>query len=191
MNFKQIKNIVIGITGASGIIYAKLLIEYFQFLNVNNNFNISVVFSKTGKDVTQHEIGNDFIKNIPYKIYNNNDFNAPFASGSSVTDTMIIIPCSMGTLGRIAHGTSESLICRTADVILKEKKKLILVTRETPLNLIHIKNMEILTLAGGIILPASPSFYLNPQNITEACHTIIYKIIDLLNVKQDIPRWGK
>lgn len=187
---KRNKQIVIAITGASGSIYAKLLLEYLNNLPLKEKFEINVILSETGKKVAEHELGASFLSDITNKTYNINDFNAPFASGSSVADAMIVVPCSMGTLGRIANGTSDNLICRTADVILKERKKLILVTRETPLNLIHIRNMETICLAGGIIMPANPSFYLNPKNITEACMTVVHRIVDILNIYHETKRWA-
>ncbi len=184
-------NIVVGITGASGSVYAKSLIEYLCILQQNHKLKIDIIYSETGKEVALHETGKDFTADYQVNIYENYNFHAPFASGSSVADALVVVPCSMGTLGRIAHGSSDNLICRTADVILKEKKKLILVTRESPLNLIHIKNMELITLAGGIVLPASPSFYLKPQTIDELVNTITYRIVDLLCIPHEIPRWGQ
>lgn len=189
--YKKQLNIVVGITGASGSIYARSLIEYLCKLKTKNNLRVDVIYTETGKEVAIHETGSDFTKDFPVNIYQNNDFYAPFASGSATADALVVIPCSMGTLGRIAHGSSDNLICRTADVVLKERKKLILVSRETPLNLIHIKNMELITLAGGIILPASPSFYLKPQTIEELTNTITFRIIDLLGIEHEISRWGK
>ena len=183
------KNIVVAITGASGSIYAKYLIDYLDKLNTDNSIKINIIFSKTGKEVAQHELGEDFCKDTAHKIYEENNFYAPFASGSNAADALIVIPCSMGTLGRIANGTSDNLICRAADVVLKENKKLILVTRETPLNLIHIKNMERVTLAGGVILPANPSFYLKPQTIDDIINSVIYRVVDHIGLDQNISRW--
>lgn len=191
MNSNKVQNIVIGITGASGSIYAKTLLNYLQQIKLSHNLNISLIFSETGQEVAKHELGNDFLEESNVNKYRINDYNAPFASGSSVADAMVIVPCSMGTLGRVAHGTSDNLICRTADVILKERKRLILVTRETPLNLIHIKNMELITLAGGIILPASPSFYLQAKSIEDLINSVVFRILDLLNLNPTIKRWGK
>src|SRR4051812_7198942 len=116
--------------------------------------------------------------------------NAPFASGSNAPDAMVIIPCSMGTLGRIAHGYSEDVLLRAADVVLKEKKKLILVPRETPLSLVHIRNMELLLLAGATILPANPIFYTNPKTIQEVVDTVVARVLDHLGVANRLaPRW--
>ena len=113
-----------------------------------------------------------------------------FASGSNAPDAMVIIPCSMGTLGRIAHGSSEDVLLRAADVALKEKKKLILVPRETPLNLIHVKNFELLLQAGATILPANPSFYTRPRNVEQVVDTVVARVLDHLGLPQQlVPRW--
>src|SRR5258707_2472327 len=112
--------------------------------------------------------------------------NAPFASGSNAVDAMIIIPCSMGTVGRIAHGYSEDVLLRAADVVLKEKKKLILVPRETPLNLIHVKNFELLLLAGAVLLPANPSFYTRPQTVEAVADTVVARVLDHLGVEHQL-----
>jgi 4-hydroxy-3-polyprenylbenzoate decarboxylase len=118
--------------------------------------------------------------------------NAPFASGSNPADAMVVIPCSMGTLGRIAHGYSEDVLLRSADVALKEKKKLILVPREAPLNLVHIRNFELLLLAGAIILPANPSFYTQPKTVEEVVDTVVARVLDHLGVAHGLSaRWGE
>lgn len=185
------KNILVAITGASGAIYAKQLLEKLNALKEKENLEISVIYSKTGKEVAIHEIGYDFVKDLNLKTYEDNNFYAPFASGSSPADILVIAPCSMGTLGRIANGFSDSLITRAADVVLKERKKLILLTRETPLNLIHIKNMELISLSGGIIVPASPSFYNKPANIEDLVNTVVFRILDLMQIEINYDRWGK
>jgi len=116
--------------------------------------------------------------------------NAPFASGSNPPDVMVVIPCTMGTLGRIAHGFSEDVLLRSADVVLKEKRKLILVPRETPLSLVHVKNFELLLLAGAIILPANPSFYTGPKTIQEVADTVVSRVLDHIGVPNKLmPRW--
>lgn len=181
--------IVVAITGASGSIYAKLLLDKL-FLLKEQWKELSVVMSKNAKDVWQHEIGNDCYKNYEVKFFEKNDFTAPFASGSAKYNIMIVVPCSMGTLGRIAGGISDDLITRAADVVLKERRKLILVARETPYNLIHIKNMETVTLAGGIICPATPSFYSKPQSIEALANTVIDRVIDLAGLENKTYRWG-
>jgi flavin prenyltransferase len=183
------QKIVIAVTGASGSVYAKVLLDKLEALN--NQINaISVVMTDNAKAVWLHELGNDFYKNYTVNFYDKNDFNAPFASGSGQYNTMIVVPCSMGTLGRIATGVSNDLITRAADVILKERRRLILVARETPYNLIHIKNMQAVTEAGGIICPATPSFYSKPTTIEEAAATVVDRIIDLAGLKNETYRWG-
>ena len=152
------KKIVVCISGASGSIYAKILLD--KLIAVKTQWTeLSVVMTENAKFVWQTELDNDNYKNYDVKFYGTNDFMAPFASGSGQYDTMIIIPCSMGTLGRIATGVSNDLITRAADVVLKERRRLICVVRDTPYNLVHIRNMETVTLAGGFICPATPSFY--------------------------------
>jgi len=183
------KKIAIAITGASGSIYAKLLLEKLAELNEQLE-ELSIVMTDNAKFVWQTEIGNTDYDKFSGRYFSTKDFTAPFASGSAKYDALIIIPCSMGTLGRIASGISNDLITRAADVMLKERKKLVCVIRDAPYNLIHIRNMETVTLAGGIICPASPSFYNNPNTIEEAVQTIINRIIDLINLNSSSFRWG-
>ena len=180
--------IIVAITGASGSIYAKVLLDQLVLLKEQIEA-VGIVMSKNSKDVWQFELGNDSYKDYPFKYYEKNDFMAPFASGSAQYNTMIVAPCSMGTLARIATGLSNDLVTRAADVILKERRKLILINRDTPLNLIHINNMKTITEAGGIILPASPSFYSKPNNFEELAATVIDRAIDLANLKKDSYRW--
>lgn len=181
--------IVVAITGASGAIYAKCLLD--SLVNMKDQYEaVGVLMSDNAKIVWQTELGNTDYINYPFDFYKKNDFNAPFASGSAQYNIMIVVPCSMGTLGRIAAGISDDLTTRAADVILKERRKLILVARETPYNLIHIKNMETVTLAGGIICPATPSFYSNPKTIEEVAYTVVHRIIDLAGLKNPSFRWG-
>lgn len=182
--------IVVGVTGASGAVYAQELLNKLVILSEQIS-EVGIVFSNNAKTVWEYELNNKNYENYPFRIYEKNDFSAPFASGSAKYNTMIIIPCSMGTMGRIANGTSDDLITRAADVMLKERRKLILVTRDTPLNLIHIRNMETITLAGGIICPACPSFYHKPKTIEEVAHTIVDRVIDLTGLVQDTYRWGE
>ncbi len=189
--------IVIAITGASGAIYAKVLLDklrqlHEQSLPMGSQVEIiSIVMSDNAKDVWKFELGNTDYEKFPFTIYNKNDFFAPFASGSAKYDIMIVCPCSMGTLGRIASGISNDLTTRAADVILKERRKLILVTRDTPLSLIHINNMKAVTEAGGIICPASPSFYSQPKNFEELASTVIDRVIDLCGLTHSMYRWGE
>ncbi len=182
--------IVVAITGASGSVYAKVLIDKLMGLK-DQWTDISLVFSENAKTVWETELNNTDYTQYTIKTYDRNDFTAPFASGSGQYNTMIIIPCSMGTLGRIAQGVSNDLITRAADVVLKERRKLICVVRETPYNLIHIKNMELVTLAGGIICPATPSFYSKPTTIEEVAATVVDRVIDLAGLSNNSFRWGK
>jgi 4-hydroxy-3-polyprenylbenzoate decarboxylase len=184
------KKIVVAITGASGSIYARLLLDKLQQLN-SQVAEVGVVMSDNAKQVWRFELDNDDYTQYPFRFYAKNDFMAPFASGSAKFDTMVVIPCSMGTLGRIASGTSDDLIARAADVILKERRKLILVARDTPLNLIHIRNMQTVTEAGGIICPAVPSFYSKPQTIEEVAMTVVNRVIDLIGLDSESYRWGE
>lgn len=186
----KLKKIAIAITGASGSIYAKVLLDKIEAAK-NQFAEISLVMSDNAKDVWFYELEHNNYQNYPFKTYDKTDFFAPFASGSAKYDALIICPCSMGTLARIASGISNDLITRAADVVLKERKKLILVTRDTPLNLIHINNMKAITEAGGIICPASPSFYSKPKNIEEVAATVIDRVMDLIDVRQEVYRWGE
>lgn len=188
MNLKQ--KIVVAVSGASGSIYAKVLLDKLLQLK-DQTETVDLVFSKNALEVWQHELGNESYKNYPFKTFEKYDFNAPFASGSAKYSALIVCPCSMGTLGRIANGISDDLVTRAADVMLKERRKLILVTRETPLNLIHINNMKTLSEAGGIICPASPSFYSKPKTAEEIAATVIDRVIDLAGLQNETYRWGK
>ena len=181
--------VVVAITGASGAIYAKLLLESLGKLKEQLD-DVAVVMSDNAREVWQHELGNNDYEQIPFKTYNKRDFSAPFASGSSRFGAMIICPCSMGTMGRIAGGISDDLITRAADVMLKERRKLILVQRDTPLNLIHINNMKTVTEAGGIICPANPSFYSKPQTPEDIAMTVVNRVIDLAGLQHESYRWG-
>jgi flavin prenyltransferase len=149
-----------------------------------------VVMTDNAKQVWETELGNNDYTQYPVKFYSTKDFTAPFASGSGRYNTMIIAPCSMGTLGRIASGVSSDLISRAADVVLKERRKLICVVRDTPYNLVHIRNMETVTLAGGIICPATPSFYSRPATIEEAVATVTDRVLDLAGLDISTYRWG-
>ena len=181
--------IAIGVTGASGSIYAQQLLKKLNNLS-DQLTEVSIVFSSNAKDVWEYELGNRDFENLPFKTYSRSDFFAPFASGSAGYDALIICPCSMGTLGRIAHGISDDLITRGADVCLKERKKLILVARDTPYNLVHLRNMTALTEAGAIICPASPSFYSKPKNLEELALTVVDRVLDLAGIKQKTYRWS-
>ncbi|MFD1631365.1 UbiX family flavin prenyltransferase [Pseudopedobacter beijingensis] len=184
------KKIVVAITGASGSIYAKLLLN--RLLQLNEQIkDLAVIMSDNAKDVWREELGDQSYEDLPVTFYDKTDFYAPFASGSAKYDTMIVIPCSMGTLARIAAGTSNDLTTRAADVILKERRKLILVAREMPYNLIHINNIKTVTEAGAIVCPASPSYYSKPKSIEELALTVVDRVIDLAGLENDSYRWGE
>ena len=188
--YTDMKKIAVAITGASGSIYAECLLKKL-FVLKEQWTDLAIVMTENAKEVWKTELANDSWKNFPFKLYSTSDFSAPFASGSGQYDTMIIIPCSMGTIGRIASGVSNDLITRAADVVLKERRKLICVVRETPYNLIHIRNMETVSLAGGIICPATPSFYSQPKTIEEVAATVVDRVLDLAGIDIKTFRWGK
>ena len=184
------RKVVVAVSGASGSLYAKLLIE--KLLKLKKQWNeLALVMTGNARQVWATEIGDAGYDSYPLTKYGTTDFTAPFASGSGQYDTLIIIPCTMGTLGRIAGGISNDLISRAADVILKERRKLICVIRDTPYNLIHIRNMETVTLAGGTICPASPSFYSKPDSIEAAATTVVDRVLDLAGFDIESFRWGK
>lgn len=170
--------VVVAVTGASGAIYGKRLIDQLAKQKVE----LHVVASGNGRQIMKEECGVE-IEKSPGRFYSDVDYTAPFLSGSNIFDAMVIAPCSMGTLGRIANGISDTIITRAADVFLKERRPLILVPRETPLHLIHLRNMERLAAAGAEIIPAMPSFYSKPKTIDEAVDTVIGRILDHLGLR--------
>jgi len=181
--------IAVAITGASGSIYAKLLLDQLTQLSSQLS-EVSIVMSDNARAIWKAELGME-AEQYPFRYFEKTDFSAPFASGSARYDALIVVPCSMGTLGRIASGTSDDLITRAADVMLKERRKLILVVRETPYHLIHIRNMETVTLAGGIVCPATPSFYSKPSTIEEVAKTVVDRVLDLAGLDIATYRWGQ
>lgn len=184
------RKIVVAITGASGSIYARSLLQ--KLASINSQWSeLGVIMSNNAREVWQTELEDNTYDKLPGKLYTAQDFSAPFASGSGQYDTMIIIPCSMGTLGRIASGISNDLVSRAADVVLKERRKLICVVRETPYNLVHIRNMETVTLAGGIICPATPSYYSKPKTVEEVAATVVDRVLDLAGFDVKTFRWGR
>jgi 4-hydroxy-3-polyprenylbenzoate decarboxylase len=187
---KNKHKIIIAVTGASGAIYAKVLFD--KLLQLNNQIEkIGILMSDNAKFVWEQELNNTEYKNYPFTFYKKMDFMAPFASGSANYGTMIICPSSMGTMGRIASGISNDLTTRAADVILKERRTLIIVARETPLSLIHINNMKLITEAGGIICPATPSFYSNPKTFEELATTVIDRVLILAGLEHDSYSWNE
>lgn len=188
MNKKH--KIIIAVTGASGAIYAKVLFDRLVKLN-DQIEKIGVIMSNNAKYVWEQELGNNNYNQYPFKFYKQMDFMAPFASGSANYEKMIICPSSMGTMGRIANGISNDLTTRAADVILKERRKLIIVARETPLSLIHINNMKLITEAGGVICPATPSFYSKPNTFEELAATVVDRVLSLVNLEYDSYSWNE
>ena len=182
--------IVIAVTGASGSVYAKTLIEKLGKAEIQTDA-CGVVFSKNALDIWAYELKEEVGKlAIPFSVYEPHDFYAPFASGSAGYNTMVIIPCSMGTLGRIASGISDDLITRAADVMLKERGRLIVVPREMPYSLIHLRNMVTLTEAGAIVVPATPSFYSLPATMDDLVDTVVNRVLDLMGISNQGYRWG-
>ena len=182
------RKIAIGITGASGSLYANVLLQKLQQIE---SVELAVVMSKNAEDVWQFELNNRDFEHSNVKRYGIHDYMAPFASGSSSFEALVICPCSMGTLRQIANGISDNLISRAADVMLKERRKLICVVRDTPYNLIHIQNMEKVTLAGGIICPASPSFYSLPKTLEDVAATVVDRVLNLLGLQSSMYRWNE
>ncbi|MEL6393076.1 MAG: UbiX family flavin prenyltransferase [Bacteroidota bacterium] len=181
--------IVLAIAGASGSLYAKYLMD--RLLEVSDQWEkVGVVMSDNAKINWKLELGNEDWSKYPFDFYQKRDFGAPFASGSAQFNCMIVCPCSMGILGRINAGVSDDLMTRAADVILKERRKLILVPRETPLSLIHLRNMTSLTEAGAIICPAIPSFYSEASTREQIILTVVDRVLDLAGLKVDSYRWG-
>ncbi len=180
--------ILVAITGASGALYAQRLLDNLD----PRAHEIHVVQSRYAPQVVAQELPGGLRLPEGAKLHNVKSMNAPFASGSNPPDAMVVIPCTMGTLGRIAHGYSEDVLLRAADVTLKEKRKLILVPRETPLSLVHVKNMELLLLAGAVILPANPSFYSGAKTDVALADTVVARVLDHLGIANDLaPRWAE
>ncbi len=173
--------ITVAITGASGVQYGVRLLEALRDLQVETQ----LIVTKSGQDLmsieTQYSL--NYVTSLAYQTYEEMDLSAPIASGSHISNGMVIIPCSMKTLGSIAHGISSNLVTRAADVCLKERRKLILVVRETPLSGIHLSNMLKLSQCGAVIVPASPGFYTRPATIEELIDTLVARVLDLLQIR--------
>jgi 4-hydroxy-3-polyprenylbenzoate decarboxylase len=181
--------LVVAIGGASGSIYAKRLLDTLAALSAAARPEVGLVFSSAGSEVWAHEVG--AVPEYPFRRYGLRDFRAPFASGSAGWDAMVVVPCSTGGLARIAHGISEDLIGRAADVMLKERRRLVLVVRETPLSAIHLENMLAATRAGAVVLPASPSFYSHPATLEALLDTVVGRVLDQVGLPNELaPRWG-
>jgi len=184
------KKIVLGIGGSSGSIYAKVLMDKLEKLR-DQWEAVGVVMTDNAKYNWELELGNKDYDQYSFDFYSKNDFMAPFASGSARYGEMIICPSSMGLVGRIASGVSNDLITRAADVILKERRRLIVVPRDTPYSLIHLNNMKTITEAGGIICPACPSFYSQPKTMEEVAATVVDRVLDLCGLDLSTYRWGE
>lgn len=183
----MMRRYIIGITGATGSIYGYKIIEALLM----SHFEVHVIITKTGQEVMEYELGNtkdklmDQLSHLSGSLHIENikNYFSSIASGSYKTNGMIIAPCSMGTLGKISAGTGDNLLIRTADVCLKERRKLVLLTRETPLNTIHLENMLRISNAGGIIMPPVPSFYTKPQTIDNIITETVGRALNLLGVE--------
>jgi 4-hydroxy-3-polyprenylbenzoate decarboxylase len=185
------KKIVVGVTGASGAPYAKRLLTVLRDRERSDgSIELACVLSPTARTVWALECGGA-PEDLDVPIHPPDGYAAPFASGSAGWHAMAIVPCSMGAIGRIAHGTSESLLTRTADVMLKERRTLIVVPRETPMSIIHLENLVTLARAGALVMPACPSFYGKPQTIEQVLDTVVGRVLDQLGIEHDlVRRWG-
>ena len=182
--------IVVGISGASGAPYAKRLLEVLTSESLRAQVQVAIVLSSTAEQVYALECEGS-VRTMGLPVYEGRDYGAPFASGSSAPDAMVIIPASMSSVAKVAHGISDNLLTRAADVVLKERKRLILVPRETPYSEIHLTNMLALTRMGAMILPASPSFYGRPENLSQLLDTVVGRICDQLGLEHRlVRRWG-
>jgi flavin prenyltransferase len=187
------KKVILAIGGSSGSIYAKVLLDKLILMQ-NQVEAVGIVMSDNARYNWEYELENPFnTEGLPsnFKLYEKMDFMAPFASGSAKYETMIVCPCSMGLMARIATGISNDLVTRAADVILKERRRLIVVPRDTPLSILHINNMKTLTEAGAIICPASPSFYSRPKTFEELAATVVDRVLDLAGFDLKSYRWGE
>jgi 4-hydroxy-3-polyprenylbenzoate decarboxylase len=183
------KKLIVGISGSSGALLGIKLLEFLW----SADYETHLIITSTAEKIIEHET--EFkvkdVKKLAYKVHDNSDFFAPIASGSFKTEGMVVIPCSMKTLAGIATGYTDNLLLRSADVCLKEKRKLVLVTRETPLSLIHIENMAKVTRAGAVVLPPMLSFYAKPKKIEDMVNHVLGKVLDILEIENKLfERWG-
>ena len=189
MNKANKQRVVVAVGGSSGSIYAKVLFDRLQEMHAQWD-RVGVVMSDNARYNWELELGDQSYKDYPFDFYQKNDFMAPFASGSARYTSMLVCPCSMGLLARMAQGISNDLVTRAADVVLKERRKLIIVPRDTPYSLLHLRNMTLLTEAGAIICPATPSFYSKPTTFEELALTVVDRVLDLAGFDPDTYRWG-
>lgn len=182
--------LVVAISGASGAPYAKRLLGWFRAQSAGKSHQVDVVLSRTAEQVFVHECG-DTPADQGFPVYGGRDYSAPFASGSARYEAMVVIPASMSSIARIAHGISDDLLTRAADVMLKERRRLVVVPREAPYSAIHLQNMLDITRAGAVVIPASPSFYGRPETIEQAIDSVLARVLDHLGLDSDLARrWG-
>jgi 4-hydroxy-3-polyprenylbenzoate decarboxylase len=181
--------LVVAVSGASGAPYAKRLLDFLAASGPAGGVSVDLVFTPTGRQVWTQEIGAE--PRYPFPVWKNQDFSAPFASGSALYDAMVVIPCSAGALARIAYGISADLVGRAADVMLKERRRLVLVLRETPISLVHARAIAQVIEAGAFVMPASPSFYSGPRTIEQLVDTVVARVLDRLGLPNDLmKRWN-
>jgi len=178
--------LVVAVSGASGAPYAKRLLDFLAAEGAAQGVSCDLVFTDTGKQVWKAEVGAE--PSYPFTVWKNRDFTAPFASGSAQYEAMVVVPCSAGMMARIAHGVSMDLVGRAADVMLKERRRLVLCLRETPLSLVHARAMTAAIEAGAMVVPASPSFYSNPKDIGELVDTVVARLLDRLGIPNALMR---
>ncbi len=180
--------LVVGISGATGAPYAKRLLDFLAAHGEAHGVSVDLVFTPTGKQVWKEELGVE--PRYPFTVWKNQDFTAPFASGSALYDGMVVVPCSAGALSRIAYGMSVDLLGRAADVMLKERRRLVLVLRETPISLVHARAVVQVIEAGAIVLPASPSFYSGARTVEALVDTVVARVLDKLGLPNELmKRW--
>jgi 4-hydroxy-3-polyprenylbenzoate decarboxylase len=181
--------LVVAVSGASGAPYARRLLDFLAAHGPAQGVSVDLVFTRTGKQVWSHEIGAE--PAYPFRTWNDQDLTAPFASGSALYDAMVVIPCSAGALARIAYGISADLVGRAADVMLKERRRLVLVLRETPISLVHARAITQVIEAGAFVMPASPSFYSGPKDVAQLVDTVVARVLDRLGLPNDLmKRWA-
>jgi 4-hydroxy-3-polyprenylbenzoate decarboxylase len=178
--------LVVAVSGASGAPYARRLLDVLAADGPRHGVEVDLVFTDTGKQVWKHEIGAE--PAYPFRQWKNRDLTAPFASGSAPYDGMVVVPCSAGALARIAYGISTDLVGRAADVMLKERRRLVLCLRETPVSLIHARAMVQVLEAGAVVMPASPSFYSRPKDMAELVDTVVSRLLDRLGIPNSLMR---
>jgi flavin prenyltransferase len=185
------RRLVLGVSGASGAPYAERLVRVLLHSDFGFPLDVALVLSRTAETVWSHECGGS-PRDLGLPVYEGRDYAAPFASGSSAADAMAVVPASMSCIARIAHGISDDLLTRAADVMLKERRPLVLVPRETPYSSIHLENMLSATRAGAVVVPASPSFYGRPATLEDAMDTVLARVLDHLGLPNALARrWGQ